>query len=194
MKNMAIICLIFSAVISVGCPAGITTFLVADAYAAGAKLPPKKKPAAGTKTVYKAPAKKPSFKKKSENKISIKKITSSQNKSLKPKTTNTQTKKSLRPKEKTTVIGRVKDLKRLKANEQSLLKKLPDKGSPKANWKQNSGVLRQEMAKGRPIKDKSPGDKAGKFLNAERNLLRNHGWRFDAKTNFWLPPPKKRDN
>ena len=31
---------------------------------------------------------------------------------------------------------------------------------------------------------------AGQFLNAERGLLRDRGWTFDPKTNFWNPPVK----
>ena len=91
-------------------------------------------------------------------------------------------------KTETTVIGRVKDLQNLKQGERSLLDRLPNQGSPKANWKQNSGVLRQEMANGQPIRDASPGDTAGQFLNAERNLLRDRGWTFDSQTNYWMPP------
>jgi len=86
------------------------------------------------------------------------------------------------------VIGRVKDLQNLKQGEKSLLDRLPDKGNPKANWKQNSGVLRQEMGKGQPIRDASPGDTAGQFLNAERNLLKDRGWTFEPKSNYWNPP------
>ncbi|WP_179957526.1 RHS repeat-associated core domain-containing protein [Exilibacterium tricleocarpae] len=88
----------------------------------------------------------------------------------------------------TVVIGRVKDLKKLKKGEKSLLSRLPDQGSPKTNWKQNSGVLRQEMAKGKPIRDASPGDTSGQFLNAERGLLESRGWTFDKSTNLWSPP------
>ena len=88
----------------------------------------------------------------------------------------------------TTVIGRVKDLKNLKPGERSLLDRLPDKGNPKENWKQNSGVLRQEMGRRKPIRDASPGDTSGQFLNAERNLLKDRGWSFDYKTNYWNPP------
>jgi len=65
---------------------------------------------------------------------------------------------------------------------------LPDLGNAKANWKQNSGVLRQEMKLGKPIRDASPGDKAGQFLNAERNLLMDRGWTFDPRINYWMPP------
>ena len=88
----------------------------------------------------------------------------------------------------TTVIGRVKDLKGLGSGEKSLLDRLPNQGGPKANWQQNSGVLREEMGLGRPIRDASPGDTAGQFLNAERGLLRDRGWTFDSKTNYWMPP------
>lgn len=88
----------------------------------------------------------------------------------------------------TTVIGRVKDVQNLKEGERSLLDRLPNQGSPKANWKQNSGVLRQEIARGQPIRDASPGDTAGQFLNAERNLLKDRGSTFDPKTNHWMPP------
>jgi hypothetical protein len=91
-------------------------------------------------------------------------------------------------KEEITVIGRVKNLQNLKSGERSLLDRLPDQGSPKANWRQNSGVLRREMSKGQPIRDASPGDTAGQFLNAERNLLRDRGWTFDPKTSNWIPP------
>ena len=53
---------------------------------------------------------------------------------------------------------------------------LPDMGNPKANWHQNSGILRSVMNEGVPIKDASmfPMDNAG-FLGAERNLLRSRG-------------------
>jgi RHS repeat-associated protein len=89
----------------------------------------------------------------------------------------------------TTVIGRTKDLKNLAAGERSLLDRLtPDLGSAKANWARNSGVLREEMGRGLPIRDLSPGNTAGEFLNAERALLRDRGWSFNPQTNFWMPP------
>lgn len=53
--------------------------------------------------------------------------------------------------EGTGVIGKVADLERtgeIGAGERTLLDRLPNQGSPRANWKQNSGVLRQEMAAG----------------------------------------------
>jgi RHS repeat-associated protein len=90
--------------------------------------------------------------------------------------------------ETTTVIGRLNDLKTLGPSEKSLLDRLPYRGGPQANWKQNSSVLREEMRLGKPIRDASPGDTAGRFLKAERNLLRDRGWTFDPKTNYWNPP------
>ncbi|HEY2560160.1 MAG TPA: RHS repeat-associated core domain-containing protein [Caldimonas sp.] len=87
----------------------------------------------------------------------------------------------------TTVIGRLKDLEKLGPGEKSLLDRLPYVGNGKANWEQNARVLRVEMRLGRPIRDASPGD-TGQFLNAERNLLRDHGWTFNAQTSFWMPP------
>jgi hypothetical protein len=88
----------------------------------------------------------------------------------------------------TTVIGRLPDLGNLPANEKSLIDRLPDQGNAKGNWIQNSSVLRQEMGKGLPIKDVSPGNTGGNFLNSERSLLEYHGWTFDPKTNYWMPP------
>ena len=92
--------------------------------------------------------------------------------------------------ESRTVIGRVRDLHDLKPGERSLLERLPDRGSPKANWHQNAGVLREEMKRGLPIRDASPGDRGGQFLNAERNLLRDRGWTFDPNKNLWMPPKR----
>jgi RHS repeat-associated protein len=89
-----------------------------------------------------------------------------------------------------TVIGRVKDLQDLKPGERSLLDRLPDRGSPKANWHQNAGALREEVKRGLPIRDASPNDRRGRFLNAERNLLRDRGWTFDKETNLWMPPKR----
>ena len=84
----------------------------------------------------------------------------------------------------TTVIGRTSSLQNLRTGEQSLLSKLPNQGSPQANWRQNSGVLRQEMNQCRPIRDASPGNTEGLFLNAERQLLQNHGWTFNPSTSY----------
>jgi hypothetical protein len=92
----------------------------------------------------------------------------------------------------------VKDLapENLRDGESSLLDRLSDQGNPQANWQQNSGVLRQEMGKGLPIRDASV-DSAGNwvpetntgFLRAERGLLQDRGWTYDPKTTMWNPPP-----
>lgn len=70
---------------------------------------------------------------------------------------------------------------------------LPNQGSPQANWIQNSSRLRSEMRSGNPIFD-SYRDAGGQliptrgFLNAERNLLQNQGWRYNPSTGAWHPP------
>jgi len=78
---------------------------------------------------------------------------------------------------------------------------LPNRGSPKANWKQNSGYLRQEMGKGQPIFDsyRNPGTgvqmpsgqfptSKGRFLNAERQLLETRGWNYNPSSGAYHPP------
>jgi hypothetical protein len=93
----------------------------------------------------------------------------------------------------TTVIGKLDDLKNLRAGEQTMLGRLPNRGSPPANWHQNSGVLRQEMSRGLPIRDASV-DSTGNlinntgFLRAERNLLQSRGWTYNPSTTMWHPP------
>jgi len=80
---------------------------------------------------------------------------------------------------------------------------LPNQGTPKANWTQNAGRLRQEMRQGHPIFDSyrdpvnglqipagiRPSD-PGRFLNAERQLLESHGWRYNPMTGAYHPPGK----
>jgi len=96
------------------------------------------------------------------------------------------------------VIGKLDDLKSVDAGERTLLGKLfGDLGSPKANWARNAGALREEMAKGLPIRDASVNPKTGEllrspgsFLEAERNLLKDRGWNYDPKTTSWVPPSK----
>jgi len=104
-----------------------------------------------------------------------------------------------------TVIGKFDpatgNIRGIQPNENSLLKHLPDQGSPKLNWQQNSSVLRTEMGKGVPIRDAHvdsagrllPGtpDGISKFIDAECNLLRNHGWTYDPKKTLWSPPAVK---
>ena len=70
---------------------------------------------------------------------------------------------------------------------------LPNQGTAKLNWAQNSSRLREAMRQGKPIYD-SYIDEAGNmiptpgFLNAERNLLKNRGWSFYPATGAWHPP------
>jgi hypothetical protein len=64
----------------------------------------------------------------------------------------------------------------------------PPTGTVRTEWKVNSGLLRQEMGNMRPIRDASVGNNGGMYLNAERNLLRDRGWTFDANTSLWMPP------
>jgi hypothetical protein len=102
------------------------------------------------------------------------------------------------PKEGALVIGKMATLSAkgaLTEGEHTLLPKLAgDLGSPKANWARNAGVLRSEMARGAPIRDASVDATTGAlkdntgFLRAERNLLQDRGWTYDAQTTFWSPP------
>jgi hypothetical protein len=94
------------------------------------------------------------------------------------------------------VIGKMPDLNEpgaLKPGERQL--DLPDMGNPQDNWAQNSSRLREAMAEGKPIRDASV-DAAGNpvkntgFLRAERNLLGDHGWKYDSGTQTWNPPQK----
>jgi hypothetical protein len=90
------------------------------------------------------------------------------------------------------VIGRTADLKAPGAigpGEHTLLDQLPDLGDPKANWQQNSTALRGDLRNGvTEVRDASPGDTAGQYLNAERNLLSNRGFEFDSRTKLWRTP------
>jgi hypothetical protein len=88
------------------------------------------------------------------------------------------------------VIGRGAELAKpgaLRAGEYSLKweSKLPNF---KAEWGENAGRLREVMRQGNPIRDISPGDTGGMFLNAERALLRDRGWTFNSQTGYWMPP------
>jgi hypothetical protein len=72
--------------------------------------------------------------------------------------------------------------------------RLPDNGGAKANWKRNSGHLREEMGKRRPIYDSYRDPATGKqiptggFLNAERKLLESRGWKYNSSTGAYHPP------
>ncbi len=92
--------------------------------------------------------------------------------------------------EPTLVIGRGADLAKSGALGPREFKlswptKLPDFA---AEWKVNSGLLRTAMRAGKPIRDASPGDTGGVFLNAERNLLEDRGWTFSARSGYWTGP------
>jgi hypothetical protein len=70
--------------------------------------------------------------------------------------------------------------------------KMYDQGSPKLNWKQNSGFLRREMRSGNPIFDsyRYPNGQqipTGGFLNAERKLLESRGWIYNPSTGAYHP-------
>ena len=97
--------------------------------------------------------------------------------------------KALLPKESLDIIlMNVKELVLINgmaiADELKIADYLPDKGTPKLNWKQNSGVLRK-FADGRPIRDVSPYPmKQAGFLGAERNLLKNRGYEYVG--GFWI--------
>lgn len=72
---------------------------------------------------------------------------------------------------------------------------LPNKGTPKLNWKANYSALRREMRLGRPIFDsyRLPlGNliQTGGFLNAERYVLQSRGWIYKPSRGSWIPPIK----
>ncbi len=92
-------------------------------------------------------------------------------------------------------IGKVKDLSKSNGwKEGDYILNLPDQGTPKANWQQNSSRLRQEMNNNKPIKDVSmntydssidlgsPRDPLRySFTGMERNMLNYKGWVPDLK-------------
>ena len=104
----------------------------------------------------------------------------------------------------TLVIGKMDDLARgVRSGERTLVPRMSnDLGSPAANWRRNSGLLREEMAKGKPIRDASVDPRtgallddrkangSGSFLTMERNLLRDRGWTYDPRTQHWNPPQR----
>ena len=87
------------------------------------------------------------------------------------------------------VIGRGSDLAKPGALNPGEFKfSWPPTGAAQTERKVNSGLLRQEMGNLRPIRDASVGNSGGMYLNAERNLLQDRGWMFDANTSLWMPP------
>jgi hypothetical protein len=87
------------------------------------------------------------------------------------------------------VIGRGVELSRpftIAENEFRL--SWPPTSTARSEWKINSRLLRQEMRKGIPIRDASPGNVGGMYLNAERNLLESRAWNYNSATGYWHPP------
>jgi hypothetical protein len=95
------------------------------------------------------------------------------------------------------VIGKLDDLKPASLKPREFVLDWTNKGVPKANWDENSSLLRQVLAEGNPIRDASVVPSTGAlrnntgFLAAERNLLSNTGWKFNPQTGYWNPPVKK---
>lgn len=70
---------------------------------------------------------------------------------------------------------------------------LPNKGTPKLNWKANYGALRREMGLGKPIFDsyRTTGGNlipTKGFLNSERSILQGRGWIYNPSKGAWMPP------
>jgi len=63
----------------------------------------------------------------------------------------------------------------LRAGEYAIADKLPNPGSPRANYYQNMSVLREEMRRGVPIGDASGGRQglSHDLSNAARNALKS---------------------
>ena len=59
------------------------------------------------------------------------------------------------------------------------------------NWNfQNRPLLEEAIKHGKPIRDLSPGDNLGAYLNAERSFLQGQGWirkTIDGQQ-YWVPP------
>lgn len=81
-------------------------------------------------------------------------------------------------------------------NDGDFMLHLPDRGSPKANWAQNAGRLREIMRARQPILDSYRNSVSGEriptggFLRAERELLEARGWQYDPAAGQYLPPVK----
>jgi hypothetical protein len=90
----------------------------------------------------------------------------------------------------TPAIGKMADLNKFEAmngNDFKVADYLPNMQNPRANWKQNAGILRSIMNEGKPIRDVSPYPmENASFLGAERNLLLSRGWTYSD--GFWYPP------
>ena len=63
---------------------------------------------------------------------------------------------------------------------------LPPRPPGPGRWEQNARELQHAIDKGQPIRDISP-TKGGGFLERERGLLQQNGWKFDPQTGLWSP-------
>jgi hypothetical protein len=85
------------------------------------------------------------------------------------------------------VIGKMSDLAKptgWRSGDYTLyLPKLP---AGPGRWLQNERELQNAIDLGRPIRDISPTEGGG-FLERERSLLMENGWRYDPATSLWSP-------
>ena len=85
------------------------------------------------------------------------------------------------------VIGKMDDLGRAtgwRPGDHAL--HLPPLPPGPGRWEQNARELQHAIDQGRPIRDISP-TQGGGFLERERQLLQQNGWRFDPQTGLWTP-------
>ncbi len=85
------------------------------------------------------------------------------------------------------VIGKLPDLgKSTGWREGDNTLNLPPLPPGPGRWEQNAQALQRAINQGKPIRDISP-TKGGGFLDRERALLQQNGWKFDPKTSLWSP-------
>jgi RHS repeat-associated protein len=85
------------------------------------------------------------------------------------------------------IIGKLEDLEKdtgWRPGDRTL--NLPPLPPGPERWNQNAKALQGAINEGKPIRDVSPA-KGGGFLDRERQLLRDNGWKFDPNTNLWQP-------
>ena len=64
---------------------------------------------------------------------------------------------------------------------------LPNLGNAELNWAKNEQALRRALSTRNPIRDLSP-NFGGGFLQRERAVPTEAGWKFDPTTGYWIPP------